>query len=195
MQSLMILGRQPALGLAELESLYGNTKLQPVGEQAVVVGVDPCLLAFDRLGGSIKFCKVLTELPTTDWREIEKFLIEVSPDHSKNMPAGKMTLGLSLFGFKDPLKQIGATGLKIKRAVQKTGRSVRLVPNKNPALSSAQVIHNKLTDERGWELVFVNDGQKTIIAQTIKEQDIAAYTLRDHDRPKRDAKVGMLPPK
>src|SRR3954468_21343147 len=95
MQSVMILGRQPALGLAELESLYGGEKLRPIGDKAVIVDVDPCLLAFDRLGGSIKFCKLLTELDTASWKQIEKFLLQVSPGQSESMPEGKMTLGLS----------------------------------------------------------------------------------------------------
>ena len=81
MQSLLILGRQPALGLAELESLYGADKIRAVGDKVAVVDVDPCLLAFDRLGGSVKFCKILTTLDTTDWQEIEKFLVQVSPGH------------------------------------------------------------------------------------------------------------------
>src|SRR5487761_1448924 len=99
MQSLLILGRQPDLGLAELESLYGADKLIPLNKHAVIVDIDPCLLAFDRLGGSIKFCKVLTELNTNNWPEIETFLCKVSPEQSKQMPAGKMQLGLSLYGF------------------------------------------------------------------------------------------------
>src|SRR5438132_1608433 len=94
MQSVLILGRQPELGLAEVESLYGAAAVRPVGEQAAVLDVDPCLLAFDRLGGAVKFCKLLT-----------------------------------------------------------------------------------------------------ILAQTVKVQDIAAYAQRDQARPKRYAKVGMLPPK
>ena len=56
MQSLLILGRQPALGIAELESIYGADKIQVVSEKVVIVDEDPCLLAFDRLGGSVKFC-------------------------------------------------------------------------------------------------------------------------------------------
>ncbi|HSX45888.1 MAG TPA: hypothetical protein VLG27_02665 [Candidatus Saccharimonadia bacterium] len=195
MQSLMVLGRQPALGLAELESLYGTEKLRPVGDKAVVVDVDPCLLAFDRLGGSVKFCKVLTTLDTTDWKKIEKFLLEVSPGHSERMDDGKLLLGLSVIGLDIPLKQLEATGLKLKKAIRKTGRSVRLVPNKESELSSAQVYHNKLTGPTGWELVFVRGGEQTIIAQTVKVQDIDAYTRRDRARPKRDTKVGMLPPK
>jgi tRNA G10 N-methylase Trm11 len=195
MESLLILGRQPALGLAELESLYGAPSTRAVGTQAAIVSVDPCILAFDRLGGSLKFCKVLTTLDTTDWAEIEKFLVHVSPDQSMAMPAGKMQLGLSLYGFNETVKRITATGLSLKKAVRKTGRSVRFVPNQAAELNSAQVIHNQLTGPNGWELVFVRDGAKTIIAQTVKVQDIESYARRDRERPNRDAKVGMLPPK
>jgi tRNA (guanine10-N2)-dimethyltransferase len=195
MQSLLVLGRQPALGLAELESLYGAEKLRPVGEKAVIVDVDPCMLAFDRLGGSIKFCKLLTILETTNWKEIEKFLISVSPGHAERMPPGKMRLGLSVIGLDVGVKQIEATGLTLKKVIRKTGRSVRLIPNKEPELNSAQVLHNHLTGPTGWELVFIRDGDKTVVAQTVKAQDIESYTRRDRGRPKRDARVGMLPPK
>jgi tRNA (guanine10-N2)-dimethyltransferase len=195
MESVMILGRQPALGLAELENLYGADRLQPIGDKAVIVDVDPCLLAFDRLGGSTKFCKLLTILDTTNWKQIEKFLLQVSPQHSQTMPEGKMTLGLSAIGFSVSPKQLEATGLSLKKVIRKTGRPTRLVPNKATELNTAQVIHNNLTGPNGWELVFIKDGDKTVVAQSVKVQDIESYTLRDRSRPKRDAKVGMLPPK
>lgn len=195
MQSLLVLGRQPALGLAELESLYGDSKVRVVGNKVAVVDVDPCLLAFDRLGGSVKFCKILTTLDTTNWDKIEKFLLKVSPGHSQTMPEGKMRLGLSLININVNLKKLEATGLTLKKEIRKTGRSVRLVPNKAPELNAAQVLHNQLTGPTGWELVFIRDGDQTIVAQTVKVQDIEGYTRRDRERPKRDSKVGMLPPK
>jgi hypothetical protein len=195
MQSLLVLGRQPSLGLAELESLYGADKLRRVGEKAAVVDVDPCLLAFERLGGSVKFCKVLTTLDTADWPAIEKFLFEVSPGHSQRLPAGKMRLGLSVIGLDVGLKQLGQTGLNLKRVIKKTGRNVRLIPNKSLELTSAQLLHNNLTGPTGWDLIFIKDGEQTIIAQTVKVQDIEAYAKRDRGRPRRDPKVGMLPPK
>jgi tRNA (guanine10-N2)-dimethyltransferase len=194
MQSLLLLGRQAELGLAELQSLYGAV-VRPAGDQAAVVDVDPCLLAFDRLGGSTKFCKILTTLDTVSWKEIEQFLVKVAPDQSRAMPEGKMHLGLSLYGFSESVARIEATGLTLKKAIRKTGRSVRLVPNKTTELNSASVTHNKLTTPNGWELVFVRDGQQTIVAQTVKVQNIDAYARRDRERPARDTKVGMLPPK
>jgi tRNA G10 N-methylase Trm11 len=195
MQSLLTLGRQPLLGIAELEALYGADKIQRIGETAVIVDVDPCLLAFERLGGAIKFCKVLTTLDTTAWKHIEKFLLEVGPGHSQQMPEGKMRLGISTQGFDVSLRQLEATGLTLKKAIRKTGRSVRLIPNKEQELSTPQVIHNQLTGPTGWELIFIKDGARTVVAQTVKVQDIASYTHRDRERPKRDSKVGMLPPK
>lgn len=195
MQSLLVLGRQPELGIAELESIYGKERIRKVGHKSVIVDVDPCLLAFDRLGGSVKFAKVLLELDTNTWKDAEKFLIKASPEHSKTMPEGKMLLGLSAIGFNVSTRQIEATGLSIKKVVRKTGRPVRLIPNKEPELNAAQIIHNKLLGPNGWELLIIKAGPKTIIAQTVKVQDIDGYTARDRERPKRDTKVGMLPPK
>lgn len=195
MQSLLVLGRQPALGLAELESLYGASKIRAVGEKVAVVDVDPCLLAFDRLGGSVKFCKILTTLETANWKEIEKFLVQVSPAQSQKMPEGKMNLGLSVIGLPVEVKQLGASALTLKKAIKKTGRNVRVIPNKSLELNTAQVLHNGLVKETGWELVLIRDGQQTIVAQTVKVQDIESYARRDRERPKRDTRVGMLPPK
>lgn len=195
MKSLLILGRQPEIGIAELESLYTPTKVTPINQQVVLVDVDPCLLAFDRLGGAIKFAKVLTTLPTSSWTNAEKFLLKVAPDFAKTMPVGKMHLGISDYGFSLTPRDISKTALKLKSAIVKTNRSVRVVPNNELSLSSAQVIHHKLTTPNGWELLIIKDTEKTIIAQTIKVQDIQAYADRDQRRPARDARVGMLPPK
>ena len=194
-QSVAILGRQPALGLAELESLYGADVISTIGPQAAIIDVDPCLLAFDRLGGSVKFGKLLTVLDTIDWKEIEKYLVKVSPEHSQRMAEGKMQLGLSVIDLNVTLKQLQITGLTLKKAIRQTGRSVRLIPNKSLELNTAQVLHNHLTGPTGWELYFIRHNQQTYVVQTIKIQDIEAYAARDQVRPKRDAKIGMLPPK
>lgn len=183
------------MGLAELESLYGADQITSLGNNAALIDVDPCLLAFDRLGGSVKFAKLLTVLDTTDWREIESFLVRVSPEHAQRMDDGKMQLGLSVIGLSVTLKQLQITGLTLKKAIRRSGRSVRLIPNKALELNTAQVLHNRLTGPTGWELYFIKNGNQTYVAQTVKIQDIEQYAARDQARPKRDARVGMLPPK
>ena len=193
-QSLFILGRQPALGLAELESLYGSENVTPL-VSAAIVNVDPKVVVFYRLGGSVKLAKVLTELPYTDFSKLANYIRKNLPAHLQYLPEGKVKFGLSCFGLKTNVAEINRTTLGIKKVIKAAGKSVRVVPNKELALGSAQVIHNQLTSPVGMELLLVASEGKTILAQTVAEQDIEAYAARDHGRPKRDSKVGMLPPK
>lgn len=192
MQVIMILGRQAGIALAELESLCGAENVRPVGTIAAMIDGD---MDFARIGGSSKAAKMLSILNSTDWRDIQKHLEYTIPDLLKDAGDGKLSLGLSAYGFDVTAKKIMATGLNLKKVIRLTGRPVRLVPNNEPALNSAQVLHNKLTGPLGWEIVLVKDGNKTIIAKTTHEQDIEAYALRDRGRPMRDARIGMLPPK
>jgi tRNA G10 N-methylase Trm11 len=194
---VVILGRQPALGLAELESLVGADKVKPIGTSAALVDREPADFPMQRLGGTIKACKLLTELPFTDWQKITRHLTKGVPKYTRHYDPGKITFGISAYGLKSSPAAINATALSVKKAVRNdNGRPVRVVPNKESVLSSAQVLHNKMTERPyGIELVLVRDGNKTWMAQTFAVQDIGAYAARDQARPKRDARVGMLPPK
>lgn len=194
-ETLVTLGRQPALSIAELESLYGAEAVKPVGQFATLLNVPHGDVDFSRLGGSIRLCKVLTELDTTDWRKITDYLVEHVPKHVCCLVPGKVKFGISVYGLKTSTKAINASGLSIKKASKAVERSMRVIPNKETDLNAAQVLNNKMTDELGMELVLVADGNRTILAQTITVQDIDAYAARDQERPARDARVGMLPPK
>lgn len=193
MQStIVIFGRQGALGLAEIESLAGNENVTPVGRLAALYEGD---IPFSRLGGATRAGEVITILDTNKWHDIEKYLMHTLPERETYVPEGKLTLGVSIFGVPINSKQLERTVLSIKKELRKSGRSVRIVPNKAAELSSPQVIHNHLTGTNGWEILIVAFGRKTIIARTTHIQDIESYTKRDQQRPMRDAKVGMLPPK
>ncbi len=201
--SLLILGRQPAFGLAELESLYGSTNVEPVcaasSYTAAIVNVDPSQINFVCLGGSMKLARVLAVLDTTKWDGIEKYLRKAIPAQMSQVPEGKFKLGISVYGMTPQLSvgKLNASALTLKKVIRSndTTRSVRIVPNKELELNSAQIQHNGLTTPTGLELLIVHDGNSTIIAQTTAVQDIDAYAARDQGRPKRDARVGMLPPK
>lgn len=194
MSLIAILGRQPELGIAELESILGSDCLKPI-PGAVIIEKEVSDVPFFRFGGLMKLGKVLNILETTQWRDIEEYLIKACAEHSTSVPDGKLTLGLSTYGYQLSTKMLERTGLSIKKAVKATGRPVRLVPNKDLDISAAQVLHNKLTHENGWDLIIYRDGGRTILARTVFVQDIEGYTARDQARPHRDARVGMLPPK
>ncbi|HSE61021.1 MAG TPA: DNA methyltransferase [Candidatus Saccharimonadales bacterium] len=189
---IAILGRQPRIGLAELESLYGAVHVSPLGDHAATINaeVEPA-----RLGSVLKIAKPLQELAFTDWRKITRHIIDSLPEHLANLPEGKVKIGLSAYGLPVTAQHLFRTGLEIKKAARADKRSVRVVPSNDTAVNSAQVLHNGLTGELGMELLFIRHGNKTTIAQTSWVQDIDDYARRDYGRPRRDAFVGMLPPK
>lgn len=195
MQTLFTLGRQPALGLAELESLYGADALQTFGNAAVLVDIDPKSVNFRRLGGATRVCRVLTKLASPYWSDARDYLLKTIPEHEQYVPEGKLTIGLSVIGVKTSTKDIERCLLEAKKRVKALGRSVRIVPNKTSELNAAQILHNNLTGSNGWELVVIGDGTHAYLVQTIAVQDIEGYAARDQARPYRDARVGMLPPK
>lgn len=195
MKSLLILGRQPALGLAELESLYGSDSVRPVGKGGALLDIDYGDIDFKRLGGSIKLAEVLQIIGTTQWHDIEPHLESIVSKLAGSLTDGKIRLGISTYGIQVRANDINRTGLVLKKSLKSSSHSVRVVPNKFPELNSAQVLHNQLTGPTGIEIVIARDGDRVIIAHTRAEQDIEAYARRDQGRPMRDAKVGMLPPK
>ncbi len=189
-------GRQPKLGIAELESLFGADKIQPLPSgTSILSDVDPQDFPMNRLGGTMKAAAHLAELPFTDWNKIENYLLTELPKLAAKLSEGKIRLGLSVYGFNLNPRKLNATGLNLKKAVKAAGRSVRVVPNNSAELNTAQVIHNQLTGPTGFEIILINNGNHTILGQTFAVQDIEAYAARDQARPKRDARVGMLPPK
>ena len=194
-KSLTILGRQPALGLAELESLYGSADVVPFGNIAATLRLNATEVDFKRLGGSTRLANVLGEVDSSNWKAVEKALRPALLHAVRDFPEGKVKLGISVYGLKVSPAAVTAAGLTLKKALRSAGRSARTVPNVELELNTAQVQHNALDGPLGCELLCVSNGTKTIIAHTVAVQDLASYTLRDRGRPKRDARVGMLPPK
>lgn len=191
---MFIFGRQPAIGRAELESLYGADHLAPLGNFAAVSDLAPSQVDFARLGSSVKLATYLGTVngPVAALHTaLEKMVLQQAQDVTE----GKVQLGISTYGVRTSPKQLMAIGLNLKKALRQAGYSVRLTPNQENELSSAQVLHNHLTGERGIELILVQNGTDIAVGRTVAVQDITAYARRDQDRPKRDAFVGMLPPK
>ena len=194
MHLLYILGRQPAIGLAELESLYGAQGVVKVGSQGALVTTEKAV-PFSHLGSSVKEAVLQQTLTSSSWHDTERTLQTLLKKHLQSATYSKLTIGISVYGENVPSKKLLSVGLNLKKIVKQHGLSARLVPNQDTALNSAQVYHNKLTTEKGLEIIIYREGSKTHIAFTSAVQDIDAYTLRDRGRPKRDARVGMLPPK
>ena len=191
---IAILGRQPELGIAELEQLYSDVSW--FSDTTALVNFDKPDLS--RLGGSQKIGRIVAELPSGDWTRASRQLVSAYQAAWQNHD-GKITLGLSAFGFggKVSAREVQKTGIILKQKLKQSGVSLRLVPNDGPALSTATSHHNKLgLSDNKVELIIVRaKNGRIVIAESIGSQNITAYAKRDQGRPKRDAFVGMLPPK
>ena len=196
---IAILGRQPDISLAELEAVYGVAQVRQVSAQVATVVTDTIDLS--ALGGTTKIGKVITTLPLKRLRDADLFT-DVSKDivhHHIDAWRGvnhKITLGISAYNLDVPPRLVQKTGLILKSALKKHSVSLRLVPNDDTALSTAVSHNNKLgLSDNKVELMVVKTGTDIIIAESRGAQNITAYARRDHGKPKRDAFVGMLPPK
>lgn len=173
MKYLAVLGRQPEISLAELESLFGGVQkiCSNLAEFESKTEVD-----INRLGGTLKLARPLSAT-----------LLE----YLRELPEGKITLGFSDYSEKSARK-VGAEALRLKKILSRHGRSVRIVPNREPVLSTATVFHNHLSCKKNC-IELIKYDKSWYVGSGV--QDIDAYTRRDQGRPARDAKVGMLPPK
>ena len=195
MKSLLLLGRQKDIALAELESLYGSENFTRVSEDIVGCMLPAEEIDFHRLGGCVKLAKLVKEYPLSDWSRLEKSISEDILDILNIPIEGKLQFGVSCYGLKLKVEQIRNLGLTLKKNVKQAGQSIRMIPNQNLQLNSAQILHNKLLGPRGFELLIIASNSSYIVGKTIEEQDIDAYSGRDYNRPFRDSRVGMLPPK
>ena len=191
---IALLGRQPELSIAELERLYGDVSWF---SSQTALFTPPSTASFDvqKLGGTQKAGAVVLELPGSDWRKVSDAIVKHYTQQWKSHE-GKMTLGLSAYDFAVSPREIQKTGLLLKAKLKQSGVSLRLVPNQEASLSTATSHHNKLgLADNKVELLIVKGDQGVIVAESVGAQNISALAARDQGRPRRDAFVGMLPPK
>lgn len=175
MRYLAVLGRQPEISLAELATLFDQVRQSSSELATFSCNTTPNI---DRLGGSLKIAQKLEAEPL---------------DFLKNLPDGKITLGISDYSAHASKHSATTLALKFKKILIRHGRSVRVVPNTKAALPTATSIHNGIAGKKPTkvELILADN----LWWKVIGVQDIEAYAKRDQIRPARDAKVGMLPPK
>lgn len=188
---IALLGRQPALSIAELERTFA--RVEWFSDSTALIETDQ--FDIQRLGGTQKAGFVTLELNGGDWHRVS---IKIVQHYSKLWAKydGKITLGLSAYGFDVNPRDIQKTGLVLKSKLKGTQASLRLIPNQESALSTATAHHNKLgLSANKVELIVVRGRKGIVVAESTGAQNITALAARDQGRPKRDAFVGMLPPK
>jgi len=175
---LFVHGKNTDLSQHELKSFFskeligGNIKISLIRTERKI---DQSVM--DRLGGTVKICEVFDEDPVG--------LIE------KNSKTEKILFGISQYGGHEKLSGVL---LGIKKKLKERGHNARFLNKDYKEISSGQLNKSGIM-KKGVDLVRTFFGGKEIWARTIAFQNIDAYSKRDYEKPKRDMKVGMMPPK
>ena len=182
---IFIYGKDHALSLAELKARYPDALIDVEGDGFVVMTIDKKIdqQEFNCLGGQMKVG--LVKLKVAKEGVVESLLEVLVADHE----SGKLNYGVSLYGW--PERNLRSVLLELKRAFKGAGVSSRFANQNFENISSAQ--YKGLS--KGKEVLVCRQGSDYYVAEVVGAQDIDAYSKRDYDKPFRDMKVGMLPPK
>jgi tRNA G10 N-methylase Trm11 len=143
------------------------------------------------LGGTIKIAEFIETIDDLSKLSTEKWLIYLKQSIAR-ANGEKIHFGFSLYNASNKNYQtVQKTALTVKKQI-KEEHKVRLVSSKEPALSSVIVAKNKLINN---ELLIVKYNNQWLLGMTRAVQDFVKYGRRDMERPGRDSKSGMLPPK
>ncbi|MEJ0021113.1 MAG: DNA methyltransferase [Candidatus Doudnabacteria bacterium] len=192
--------------LGVLALLGVTSKVLACSPEVVVIETDKPLSADSlqaRLGGTIKIIRLFDtfqkkgkEYPTAvltnyfTFKRIKEYFHEYT---------GKKQFGVSIYSLDPAIRfreEPTRIAFLIKKILQDQAQSVRAVLPQFPsqALSSVQVTENQLL-QKGAEVVVISGNQRIFVGKTLVVQNYEDYGRRDYQRPARDEKVGMIPPK
>lgn len=191
MKHFLVLGSHPALSLAEARAVLGGPAPLIAGQAAVFdAGQWNGKRLMETLGGTVKLGDVIAELP------YERLTPDVLAGLIEERKRGaRILFGLTLEGGVPEERQtLRHLPIELKRELTRRGRSVRWVTGEEGSLSPAAVAKLDLTHD-GYDFVIALMNGTAYVGLTTHVQDADAWSKRDYEKPFRDAKTGMLPPK
>ncbi|MBI5155959.1 hypothetical protein HZA45_01650 [Candidatus Peregrinibacteria bacterium] len=189
------LGHQPRISVAELAATIGDFRLKRMLPNHI------CLFETERdltqedlnkWGGIYLVARQITEGSVT-LDDIPKMLAA-----ELTSVRGKVTFGFRAEGIaRGKVRDLYRT---CKDALKKQGRSSRYVGNERiPAAAALLRDTGMISGKHGAELVLLGkegDEEEFLwIGKTVAAQDPNSYTKRDMEKPVRDTRAGLLPPK
>lgn len=183
---IFILGRDRELSIAELLTRYPKAELRAMGTEFITLkfGHEFSQADLDQLGGAPKVARLINSVSQ---KGLERLLLEEFMGHYKDT---KLNYGVSVYDWSQ--KNLRTILIGMKKALKKADLKSRFANQDFKNISAAQY---KGFRKNGVEWVVARDAKCFLVGEVIAAQDIDAYSKRDFDKPFRDMKMGMLPPK
>lgn len=208
MRNLFILGRNPALSLAEIFSV-AKRKDVPIAAE-FVAGEIACITSdkelaewMKELGGTVKIGSILDEVRLDDSTDTfdKVFSAENIIKKYISKKEGKVRIGISLYNasgdsqvFTALREKFKKLVLQIKEDLHEAGLGAGYVEMKEDVLSSASVVKNQLIS-KGVEILLVLKENSLLVGKTQAIQPFREFSFRDFFRPNKDKRSGIMPPK
>ncbi len=189
MKYIVQVGREPALAVSEVltlaETFNKQVTMSWVHDSLVCFEADSAcdFMTTDRLGGALKVIEPLEYVDDVHTAIVEHVL----------KTEGKITFGISSWIDDDRLAPQHLCPA-IKSELRDHDRSARFILPKKKQLDAAAIIHSDIL-KSGGEFHIIPEGDKILLGRSTSVHDIDAWSTRDFEKPARDAKRGMLPPK
>jgi hypothetical protein len=185
------LGNQPTLSLAELFASVSGLTLRRMVTPQIALLDSPVQLTFKDL----KDCGGLFLLAEEISGASLQKLPETLRDQVKNVK-GKVTFSIRSWGIDR--RKVHDLYRDLKNGLKKNGIPSRYIGNElKPPVSGQLHDAGLITGKEGCELVLLADDDTNFlwIGRTVAAQDPDSYTKRDMQKPVRDTRAGLLPPK
>jgi tRNA G10 N-methylase Trm11 len=200
------LGRKHFLCAAELEAVLGVENLVEKSNYTAIfelenladfaTGNSPAQDLQDRLGGTIKIIEITHQISASkiDNKALEPDIEDLITTHFSDAQ-GKTPFAITTLGFGRHssiyIKKLLNFSKKILKDI---GGNCRFV-NKDERNPKPSTIYKAKVIEKGIDINILKGENTTYLGKSIAIQNINDYSKRDFDKPGRDARVGMLPPK
>ena len=217
MKYIFHLGRVPALSVAEIQTIFKKTgidfSIDFISSKILILDIKNKINPSDllvQMGGTIKIARVLGEYKNLG-ETLEKTIFAIKELNKKR--SSKKIIGYSIYFTQNKeknkvleiSKEIGNSFSNAKKLHSKDLNLRIVFPGKNMELNSASVFKNKII-KKGIEFNFLflpsptsqspgDTENKIILSKTAAVQDIESYSERDYNRPKKNPKIGIIPPK
>lgn len=192
------LGRNKALSIAEIASVFGERRLEQLIDEHLIVHTAEQLDTsyIDRLGGTIKISRVTNECSANDL--VSKITDLILENHSTD---SKLTFAINIEPLSNNSKKLLRRLLvDVKKNLKARGAKPRfinkLIRNESKNIENVQSKKEIQSKENSIEINLIRRSDGTyLLSHLIGAQDIDSYSKRDYSRPHRDTVNGMLPPK
>lgn len=219
MKYFFILGNNPTLSVAEIAAVFTKRGFAPterrlawkgegcgwINQDVFVLETDEeidCEKVIKRIGGTIKIGKIVDEVDEKD--DLNEKIIDLLEKQDKP----KIKFGISFYGNgRDAINRtstkkkkedfnIKKLAMQVKGDLKKGNIEGKWISAKfsNDPLSSVAIEGNKLI-KKGVEVVLIENNNKILIGKTLAVQPFKELSYRDYNRPARDDRSGMIPPK